>query len=108
LHDAPTSFSILARRGCPYPPKLLVFLRWVPSVVAGFVFGAGGEWRGTDVVVTTIGGDREVLRLVGKDVSEANDALQLLRADLGRLSQEEFLREWGAAEESDGRGRSRS
>jgi hypothetical protein len=73
-----------------------VLLRWLPSVAAAFFFGAGGGWRGTDVVVTTIDADREVLRLSGKDVGEAEDALQLLRADLDRLSQNDFLREWGA------------
>jgi hypothetical protein len=82
-------------------PKAAVLLRWLPSVAAAFFFGAGGEWRGTDVVVTTIDGDREVLRLIGKDVGEAEDALQLLRADLDRLSQDDFLREWGATQELD-------
>jgi hypothetical protein len=78
-------------------PRLLVVLRWLPTVAAALFLGGAGEWRGTDVVVTAIDDRREVLRLVGKDVGEAEDALRLLRADLDRLSQDEFLREWGAA-----------
>jgi hypothetical protein len=78
-------------------PTLLVLLRWLPSVASALFLGGGGEWRGTDVVVTAIDDRREVLRFVGKDVVEADDALQLLRADLDRLPQDEFLREWGAA-----------
>ncbi|GAB2983405.1 hypothetical protein GCM10027282_22930 [Frigoribacterium salinisoli] len=80
-------------------PGALVLLRWLPSVAGALFFGAGGTWRGTDVVVREIDGSRDVLRLVGKDGGEAEDALQLLRADLDRFSQEDFLREWGAAEE---------
>ena len=78
-------------------PKALVLLRWLPSVAGAFFFGAVGEWRGTDVVVRDIDASREVLRRVGLDVGEAEDTVQLFSADLDRLSQEDFLREWGAA-----------
>ena len=94
MPEMPASTALAAELVPTSRPKVLVFLRWVLSFVSAFFFGAGPEWKGTDVVVRRTDTGRDVLRMGGMDVEEADRLIALVRADLDTHTVESFLDEW--------------
>jgi hypothetical protein len=94
MTEMPASTALAAELVPTGRPKILVFLRSLPSLILAFVGGDAAEWKGTDLVVRRIDTGRDVLRMGGMDVEEADRLIALVRADLDTHTVESFLDEW--------------
>lgn len=96
MTEMPASTALAAELVPTSRPKVLVFLRWLPSLVGSLFFGdaTGAAWKGTDIVVRRADTGRDVLRMGGLDVEEADRLIALVRADLETHTVESFLDEW--------------
>lgn len=63
--------------------------------------GDGTEAAGATAVVRRIEDDKEILRITAGNIDEAESLLALIRNDLDTMTQEEFLREWGARDDTE-------
>lgn len=75
--------------------------RWVIGIFDAALGGDGSEAAGATAVVRRISDDKEILRITAGNYDEAESLLALLRNDLENMSQEEFLREWGARDDTE-------
>jgi len=75
--------------------------RWVIGIFDAALGGDGSEAAGATAVVRRISDDKEILRITAGGVDEAESLVALIRNDLENLSQEEFLREWGARDDTE-------
>jgi len=75
--------------------------RWVIGIFDAALGGDGSEAAGATAVVRRLSDDKEILRITAGGVDEAESLVALIRNDLENLSQEEFLREWGARDDTE-------
>lgn len=96
-HHASEDYEARLERTDDSPLKAAA--RWTAAVASAVLGDAEFEPSGSSVVVYSRIDDSRVLTLPTSNLEEAERLIALVRRDLGELSPEDFLSEWGPADE---------
>lgn len=96
-HHASDDYEARLERTDDSPLKAAA--RWTAAVASAVIGDAEFEPSGTSVVVYSRSDESRVLTLRTSNLEEAERLIELVRRDLEELTPEDFMAEWGQADE---------